>query len=266
MEADLGGVAYAGTLIVGGFTLDRAYFARAYFRFTDASPATVAYPIGAYTSTTLSAASGSTNGTLTLRSGAAPGTAIGSPSSGLSDNTWYMLSSEIIVPTAGSGTLEARLDGSVFATSAAASVGTTGATGAFRFGNLVASTAGLKVYTDDVAVNDDQGANQNSYPGAGKVILLKPTADSAIGNWVSPQTTGDDTTDLWDNVNNTPPLGVAHLDDDASAGKYVFNIVSGGKSNFTSRCRTTRRRGSRPRTHHALPGARSLVGEHDHGH
>ena len=28
-----------------------------------------------------------------------------------------------------------------------------------------------------VALNDDQGTHQNTYPGPGKVVLLKPTSD-----------------------------------------------------------------------------------------
>lgn len=59
---------------------------------------------------------------------------------------------------------------------------------------------------DDMAVNDDTGANQNSWCGAGKVILLKPTADSARGaNWTGG---AGGTTNLFAAVDNTPPVGV----------------------------------------------------------
>lgn len=62
-------------------------------------------------------------------------------------------------------------------------------------------------YVDDAAFNDDQGANQNSWPGPGHVALLKPISDNARGaNWTAG---AGGTTNLWDAVNNTPPVGVA---------------------------------------------------------
>ena len=85
--------------------------------------------------------------------------------------------------------------------------------------NSVASTTNIRVghvqtgtitnvYVDDLAVNDDQGSDQNSWVGEGKVILLKPTADSAIGSgWEAPQTSGSDTTDIYTAIDTTRPSG-----------------------------------------------------------
>jgi len=62
------------------------------------------------------------------------------------------------------------------------------------------------VYLDDIAENDDQGSFQNSWPGSGRVVLLVPTSDSQRGSW-----TGGvgGTTNLWEAVNNKPPIGTA---------------------------------------------------------
>lgn len=63
------------------------------------------------------------------------------------------------------------------------------------------------LYLDDIALNDSTGGNQNSFPGEGKVVLLSPTADSArAANWLAG---AGGTSNLWDAVNNTPPVGVS---------------------------------------------------------
>lgn len=75
----------------------------------------------------------------------------------------------------------------------------------FAFGS---SDGTVTVDTDDVAVNDSSGANQNSWPGNGRVVILHPVSDGgAIGadSWLAG---AGGTTNLWDAVNNTPPVGV----------------------------------------------------------
>src|SRR6266576_2199201 len=49
------------------------------------------------------------------------------------------------------------------------------------FGAADTVAATYTAYIDDVALNDTTGANQNTWPGEGKVVLLVPTADSAKG-------------------------------------------------------------------------------------
>lgn len=66
------------------------------------------------------------------------------------------------------------------------------------------------VYVDDVAINDSTGGNQNTWPGAGKIVLLKPYTDSAVGSW----TLGTGTAiagNSFPSVDNTPPVGVADV-------------------------------------------------------
>src|SRR5262245_25811913 len=77
--------------------LDRAYFVRGYFRFTDATPATltplIVANINAVTQATVRV---SAFGAVSLRDNSSQ---IGSASAVLSDNTWYRVELKIIVPT-----------------------------------------------------------------------------------------------------------------------------------------------------------------------
>lgn len=85
---------------------------------------------------------------------------------------------------------------------------------------------------DDVALNDDQGASQNSWPGDGKVVLLRPTADSAVGTgWTLGTGTAISGNSGKTAVSNTPPLGVADL----AAGsdvKQIRNATSNANVNY----------------------------------
>jgi len=114
------------------------------------------------------------NGTLKLRNQA--GTAIGSASATLSTGTWYMVELKTDTnATAGSRIMEARLDGSVFATSSTQSHA---APLAFTLGGNLDSEAQTtgEWWFDDVALNDNTGSFQTSYPGPGKIIQLIPNA------------------------------------------------------------------------------------------
>ncbi len=60
---------------------------------------------------------------------------------------------------------------------------------------------------DDVAVNDQTGTNENSYPPReGKVVSLYPISDNSRVNWLGG---AGGTTNLYDAVNNRPPIGTA---------------------------------------------------------
>lgn len=79
----------------------------------------------------------------------------------------------------------------------------------FGFAGLTAD--GAEVVLDDWAVNDDTGATQNSWPGVDRrVAMLFPTGDAARdAGWVR---WGGSTTDLWEAVNNRPPVSTANGD------------------------------------------------------
>jgi len=227
---------------IGNHTFDQPMYTRAYVRVDDETPSQL---LQLFTWRINAVIVGdivlNTNGTISLR---ASGTVIGS-SAAISPNTWYRLESKIIVPTGGgatSGTLELKIDGSVVATSSACNTGSSVTTTTHRWGHLNSGESQTTVYTDDIAFNDHTGSAQNGYPGAGNVSLLIPTSDNAAGTgWEAPQTTGSDTTNLYDAINNRPPVGVAHSDVDANNLKYIFNaanLAGGTWSDYRANCQT----------------------------
>jgi len=109
---------------------------------------------------------------------------IGSASSALTLTARHRIELEINrVPAAGSQVVRARLDGVEFAGSATRdlSVG-------FEFlllgGNLAseAQTTG-NWYFDNVAVNNNTGSSETSYPGDGEQIFLRPNAAGDLNTW-----------------------------------------------------------------------------------
>lgn len=125
----------------------------------------------------------------------------------VSTGTWYM--GELAV-SCGTGAVdygEARLDGTSFASSSTLSITDSAPGMIVRLGSFgVGHTSTHTVFIDDVACNDGSGASQNSWPGSGKLVLLKPTSDNARVGYV---TGAAGTTSLFDAVNNLPPTGAA---------------------------------------------------------
>lgn len=109
---------------------------------------------------------------------------IGSASAAINDGNWHMLELKTDTNAAsGSRTIEGRLDGSVFATSSAQSQSSS-----FSIcvgGNLAseAQTTG-EWWFDDIAVNDNSGSFQTSYPGSGKVLTLRPSAAGDVNGFL----------------------------------------------------------------------------------
>jgi hypothetical protein len=141
-----------------------------------------------------------TDGSLKLYSDA---TVIGSASSALSANTWYRIEVRYSEdPAPGSQIGSARVDGSDFASSSALTL--TDMQSIVLGGNLrsEAQTQG-EWYVDDVAFNDSLGANQNSYPGAGSVVYMRPDAtgdnnSGTLGGSAPAATT-------WESLDETTP-------------------------------------------------------------
>jgi hypothetical protein len=213
------------------FVLDRTYYLRAYIR-VNALPVTNANIVlnAVAASVAVVQVQLNTDSTLSLLDAAGN---VGSPSAALSAATWYRIELEFMIPTAGAGIVGLYLDGTQIARSITADTNNSVAANTqIRVGWTTPGAPGQTILVDDVALNDNQGADQNTFPGSGKIVLLKPTSHSAIGNWVGPQTTGDDTTSLNLNVDNTPPLGVAFADTDANAERFAFNVTNAATQNF----------------------------------
>lgn len=189
----------------GTTVASRSYWYRAYMCFTNLPGSTVLVAQNA---------SGNTIG-IKLTSGGklqlfnlSAGTQIGSDSAATisaDGATWYRI--ELLITMNGSNQIaatELQLDGvSVASTSGLALAGTSIN---WRTGWLEAPGANKVCNVDDVAINDSTGAANNSWAGSGKVILMRPVSDNNRGAFTGG---AGGTTNLFDAVNNTPPVGVA---------------------------------------------------------
>lgn len=138
-----------------------------------------------------------TTNTLQLLNGST--TKIGSDSAALSTSTWYRVEFSWNPAT---GATAAYLDGSSFASG----TGTTGSWSRVILG-CITGNPNADLYFDDVAVNDNSGSFQNSYPGSGKIIYLRP---NAAGDNTGLTTGVSDNTNHYVNVKEVTP------DDDTS--------------------------------------------------
>lgn len=132
---------------------------------------------------------------------------IGSDSAAtLAVDTYYMIELHCKTVTGASDTAGLRLDGTEVASATGLALSDSNVAGV-RHGWIDAPGASKDIYLDDMAVNDDTGANQTSWPGSGKVYYLPPVSDNARGaNWVAG---AGGTTNLWDAVDANTPAGVA---------------------------------------------------------
>lgn len=159
-----------------------------------------------------------TTGALQLHKGNIASTQIGSDSAPLSTNTWYRI--ELKAQDGGSPEAEARIDGVVFASGSDGAYNF--ASGMFYLGPTNGDTAFVVNY-DDVALNDNSGTAQTSYPGEGRIVLALPTGagDSAA------------TTGIFSYINEIPPSNTAtsgstmiELDANPTNGEYAMTDSS----------------------------------------
>jgi hypothetical protein len=120
-------------------------------------------------------------------------------------DTWYVLEFQV------------TLDSNIFATSlivkiddveeiTATGISVT-SVGDFGVGWVSAPGANRIINFDDCAVNTSSGSDNNSWCGSsGKIVLLRPISDNQRGSWTGGS---GGTTNLWDALNNTPPIGTA---------------------------------------------------------
>lgn len=142
-------------------------------------------------------------------SGEFSGTLLGVSSVGLiSVDTWYKFVLRFTRPGAGGNdTLILYIDDVAILSTTSADVLSI-SDPSMNFG-WVSNTANANktMYVDDYVILDNQGATFNSYPGDLHVNWLKPTADSARTGTVLWVGGAGGTTNLWDAVNNDPPVG-----------------------------------------------------------
>lgn len=142
------------------------------------------------------------------------GTARGNLSAALSLNTWELIE----VSYDGAGVVSAKLNGTTFCNVSIAPGAINNVFWGIGVGNDTnAHTADL--FWDDIAINDNTGSFQNTYPGEGGIIHLRPNAtgdnDGWIGTWADiDEVTPDDATTVIQihtlntiedvNIDNTP--------------------------------------------------------------
>ncbi len=120
---------------------------------------------------------------------------VGSASRAITTAVWYRVEFKLDASGAGAtDTIEGKINGETFATSATRTL-TSGVTSLVVGGNLnaEAQTTGTW-YMDDVAVNQNTGTTQNSYPGAGFITHLRPNATGDNGAWTNANTEIDEVT------------------------------------------------------------------------
>lgn len=108
---------------------------------------------------------------------------VGSNSSALNTGQWYMIDL-VLDASSNPGSLEGRIDGTSFASGANSSQGSWSR---ILWGAITTVTCDF--FFDDAAMNDTSGSFQNSYPGSGKIIHLRPSA-AGDANGFTTQTGG----------------------------------------------------------------------------
>jgi hypothetical protein len=216
---------YVTPSIVSG----RAYFMRAYWRIAALpSGADEAYVMGvAQMGSEWFELKVTQNGELRIQH---TGSVTVDSSSGLiAADTWYRIELKFQFNTsAGSNDLyEVKLDGTTVIGPTTATICTTAPGRLFWGQNDAASPSGNPNYfIDDLAVNDDQGSDQNTWPGEGSVYTLRPVSDpgTSSANWQKP---GGSTSNRHTSVDNIPPVYETYDSTSSSAEDYVRNAVSG---------------------------------------
>lgn len=157
-------------------------------------------------------------------------------------NTWYTIEGKVIVgTTTTNGTIVLTLYGGAFGDTTTAGTnalnqnGTantgTAAPTQMQIGRYTAPTAaaGNDIWIDDVAVNDDQGTDQNSYCGAdGRIIQLSPVSDNIAPVGWTTDTGG--TVNMYQGLNSRPPIGIANATNSAT-----IHQITNGVSNAAGR-------------------------------
>lgn len=207
------------------------YYARAYIYIT-ALPASGAVAILGLASSTAngnihSAISLTSSGTLRIVSPSSSVTTdIGTgDSAALSLNTWYCVE----ISSSWNGTTRtsaARLNGVQFSTA-------TGGNASFTYIRFGAYANGVNntctIYFDDLAVNDNTGSLQNSWPGEGKIIHLMPNA-AGDSNTFATQTGGTaGAANNYTRVNEIPPNDATSFNGSITLNEEdMFNVANSG--------------------------------------
>lgn len=153
-------------------------------------------------------------------------TNVGSPSSALSIGTWYRIELTYDDSVAGN-TITARIDGA--ADFASGNGGDLGGNGFICWGNVDDCTT--DIFYDDIAINDDTGSAQTSFPGAGSIVHMHPTAsgDNAVATGTFAdidEVTPDDGTTKIVVATATTEIGEYNCESASNAGIDSYDTVT----------------------------------------
>lgn len=150
--------------------------------------------------------------------------------------TWYRVEVKVKVGAGATDECELLVDGTSYGALTAQTL-SDNAPDRLAFGWLTAPGASKVAFFEDIALNDDTGTDENGYPGDGKVLILLPTADSAVGTgWTVGNGSTAVSTNLFGGVDNVPPAGVA---DAAGAASQIRNASNTSTANYDATTQTT---------------------------
>jgi hypothetical protein len=200
-------------------------YARVYFYITDRPTSTV--PILQFFNATAQVSVRLESGGGLELFNTAGSVQIGATSAALNTGQWYRIEVHVRMDAAvaANRTAELQIDGVSIASGLHTSA----------FSNISGITVGWGanpgvskiLNADDFAWNDTSGATQNSWPGEGRIVLLKPISDNAKGGWTGG---AGGTSNLFDAVNNLPPVGVAVASETNTS--QIKNLVSSITDNY----------------------------------
>lgn len=175
------------------------YYTRFYFRIAAASTGTVDIVTAINSGSQIKAGIRLTSSNILQLWNREDSSQIGSDSAALSTGVWYRV--ELLVdPTTISATaVEGKIDGTTFASGTA---DINSGILAFRYGIQTNGDATADLYYDDIAINDSSGSVQNSWPGEGEIIHLRPNGNGDNSDFVGSDA---DSTDNYLLVNEVTP-------------------------------------------------------------
>lgn len=167
--------------IISSDTSNVRYFQRIYVNIaTLPSAITTIFDFGNGSGTRKAQIRLNTDGTLELWNESSQ---VGSDSSALSTETWYMIELAYEDQTgSGNSYIEGRLNGSSFASSSTST--TTGGVAFVHAGNLT-NVSTIDIFFDDWGVNDETGSFENSWPDEGKIFHMRPSSGGDSSDWTN---------------------------------------------------------------------------------
>ncbi|MET7746193.1 LamG-like jellyroll fold domain-containing protein [Streptomyces sp. NPDC005385] len=179
-----------------------------------------------------------TNGSLRTSTGATTThTYVGGSSATLNTGQWYRVEMDY---DSVNDVQHCYLDGTDFS-GAVAGAGFTGFEAAVlrvgAFTDVVAGSTTCDLYIDDIAINDDTGSAQNSLPGPGSVVHLRPDSAGDANGWATAVGGTAGVANNFTRVNEVTPNDATSYNQTALTGTTTtddFNLASSASAGISS--------------------------------